>query len=231
MILNPDSRLERDQSDQESLSRMHVSFCRVQHRSGLVNRKTQAFGGKCGTGELWRIDSRHNSGVFSRLMPASQSRSANDRSTPFCSISVALNRDKAGALRLVQNGHRAPAVGEALRGHPGQRRHGAPGYAAFRIPRLPGSGVYGARDLRDAGLVRQVRQERSAARDGCRGPGEIAPYEAAAPAFLHEGDAIPVSGDVAGVEPKDRTKSGAPAESISRGLCLSVTSHRFCIDP
>jgi hypothetical protein len=120
---------------------------------------------------------------------------------------------------------------EALRGQPGQRRHGAPGYAAFRIPRLPGYGVYGARDLRDAGLVRQVRQERSAARDGCRGPGEIAPYEAAAPSVLHEGDAIPVSGDVAGVERKNRTRSGAPDESISGGLCLSVTSHRFCIAP
>ena len=35
--------------------------------------------------------------------------------------------------------YRAPSVGEALRGHPGQRRHGAPGHAAFRIPRLPRS--------------------------------------------------------------------------------------------
>ena len=60
-----------------------------------------------------------------------------------------------------QSRHDAAAGRQALRGHPRQRRNRTPGDASQRAALVLGDGIAGAADLRDAALVRQVREGRA----------------------------------------------------------------------
>ena len=67
----------------------------------------------------------------------------------------------------------AAAGAQAVRGDPRQRRHRAPGDAAARAALVRGDGVERAARLRNAALVRQVREERAAAPGCAEQTGEI----------------------------------------------------------